>query len=192
MSSLVATHDFTACSPRYCRLFTDSAARGQKLSAMNTTTDSRRCAASALERRVAMARDARRVLAGKKLAVALHDVEPATFDRCARIRDWLDDLGVDRMTLVVVPARGATPELTRWLAVRADRGDEVAQLGAPRRAGLSRALVRRVVGAARSTLRLDVHPADLDRPRHVLALERVLRAARGRTAATLGELSNEP
>ena len=31
------------------------------------------------------------------LAVALHDVEPATFERCALIRDWLSDLGVDRV-----------------------------------------------------------------------------------------------
>ena len=29
------------------------------------------------------------------IAVALHDVEPATFERCALIRDWLADCGVD-------------------------------------------------------------------------------------------------
>jgi hypothetical protein len=25
------------------------------------------------------------------VAVAIHDIEPATFERCALIRDWLDD-----------------------------------------------------------------------------------------------------
>jgi predicted deacetylase len=30
---------------------------------------------------------------GGAIAVSLHDVEPATFERCALIRDWLDDLG---------------------------------------------------------------------------------------------------
>jgi len=30
------------------------------------------------------------------VAVAIHDVEPATFARTALIRDWLDDHGVDR------------------------------------------------------------------------------------------------
>jgi hypothetical protein len=29
-----------------------------------------------------------------RIAVALHDVEPATFERCALIRDWLADCGV--------------------------------------------------------------------------------------------------
>ena len=38
------------------------------------------------------------------LAVAVHDIEPATFERAALIRDWLDDLGVDRVTLLVIPA----------------------------------------------------------------------------------------
>jgi hypothetical protein len=41
----------------------------------------------------------------RTLAVALHDIEPATFERCALIRDWLDDHGVDRVTLVIY-ARG--------------------------------------------------------------------------------------
>ena len=38
------------------------------------------------------------------IAVALHDVEPATFERCALIRDWLSDHGVARATLLVIPA----------------------------------------------------------------------------------------
>ncbi|HEY7951766.1 MAG TPA: DUF2334 domain-containing protein [Solirubrobacteraceae bacterium] len=228
------------------------------------------------------------------IAVALHDVEPATFERCARIRDWLDDHGVDRVTLLVIPARDLhplgerSPEMTQWLTECRAHGDSIAQHGfqherlrqvdwtqrlrAPasghRRAaefvGLDGPETRRAVEAGwrvlklagvepdgfvapayaytralRSTLttegklsvrfrwwasllrlhvsfgghldmapalspsliragsllqgrnlRLDVHPADLDRPRHMLALERVLSRAGGRrTAITYDELA---
>jgi predicted deacetylase len=67
--------------------------------------------------------------------VALHDVEPATFERCALIRDWLDDHGVDRVTLLVIPARDLhpvgerSPEMTSWLAERRRAGDSIAQHG---------------------------------------------------------------
>lgn len=56
------------------------------------------------------------------IAVALHDVEPATFARCALIRDWLDDHGIERATLLVVPAPHLhpigerRPEMLAWLA----------------------------------------------------------------------------
>ena len=71
----------------------------------------------------------------RTLAVAIHDVEPATFERCALIRDWLDDLGVDRVTLLVIPAPqlhpfpARSPELANWLLDRVDAGDAVAQHG---------------------------------------------------------------
>ena len=230
------------------------------------------------------------------LSVTLHDVEPATFDRCARIRDWLDDLGVERVTLLVIPAADMhpvgdrAPGLTDWLRERARDGDEIAQHGfqhvqlrpasPPRQlvarlqgdraaefVGMSEPDTRRVVDAGRRilrlagldargfvapayaytpvlratlaerfawwagllglhsgarsqlspalglgtsgpvkrrtspvflraaarvagpALRLDLHPADLDHPRHVLALERVLRRARGRRTDTLSELA---
>ena len=60
------------------------------------------------------------------IAVAIHDVEPATFDRCALIRDWLADHGVDRVTLLVVPAARPAPVLPapprpRRLAARLPR-----------------------------------------------------------------------
>ena len=59
--------------------------------------------------------------------MALHDIEPATFERCALIRDWLDDHGVDRVTLLVIPARDLhplgerSPEMIRWLNERTAR-----------------------------------------------------------------------
>jgi hypothetical protein len=70
-----------------------------------------------------------------RIAVALHDIEPATFQRCALIRDWLDDHGVDRVTLLVIPARDLhpvgerCPEMARWLAERRSAGDAIAQHG---------------------------------------------------------------
>ncbi len=71
----------------------------------------------------------------RALAVALHDVEPATFERCALIRDWLSDHGVDRVTLLVIPARDLhplgerSPEMTSWLLERQLAGDSIAQHG---------------------------------------------------------------
>jgi len=73
--------------------------------------------------------------APKTIAVALHDVEPATFERCALIRDWLDDHGVARVTMLVIPARDLhplaerSPEMVRWLIERERRGDAIAQHG---------------------------------------------------------------
>ncbi len=71
----------------------------------------------------------------RQIAVALHDVEPATFERCALIRDWLSDHGVDRVTLLVIPARDLhpvgerSPEMTSWLLERQHAGDSIAQHG---------------------------------------------------------------
>jgi hypothetical protein len=71
----------------------------------------------------------------RTLAVALHDIEPATFERAALLRDWLDDLGVGRVTLLVIPARDLhplsdrRPEVAAWLLDRASRGDAIAQHG---------------------------------------------------------------
>jgi len=71
----------------------------------------------------------------RTIAVALHDVEPATFERCALIRDWLDDHGVERVTLLVIPAPDMhpffdrSPQLAAWLLDRRDAGDAIAQHG---------------------------------------------------------------
>jgi predicted deacetylase len=70
-----------------------------------------------------------------KIAVALHDVEPATFERSADLREWLGKRGVDRVTLLAIPARDLhpvgerSPELVDWLATRRRLGDSIAQHG---------------------------------------------------------------
>ena len=221
----------------------------------------------------------------RQIAVAIHDVEPATFERCALIRDWLDDHGVDRATLLVIPAPDLhpffqrRPDLAAWLLDCRDRGDAIAQHGfrhrglakrwrglGPRQvrrpdaefAGMDRAQTQASIAAGRRVLalagveprgfvapayaytpalrhelaagfdwwatllrfvgrdraalapavalrrsplavraaalasgrvlRLDLHPADFDRPAHVLALESVLRGARRRSAVTYDDL----
>ena len=70
-----------------------------------------------------------------EIAVTLHAIEPATFERCALIRDWLTDHGIARVTLLVVPATDLHPladrssELVDWLLERRDAGDAIAQCG---------------------------------------------------------------
>jgi uncharacterized protein len=90
----------------------------------------------------------------RTIAVAVHGIEPATFSRCALIRDWLDDHGVDRVTLLVIPARDLhpvgerSPEMVAWLGERGRRGDSIAQHGfhhpasRPAGPGLTRPLAR--------------------------------------------------
>jgi predicted deacetylase len=90
------------------------------------------------------------------IAVALHGIEPATFERCAVIRDWLDDHGVDRVTLLVIPARDLhpvgerSPEMVEWLCERRRAGDSIAQHGfqhvRPRTSGSARRLLARARG----------------------------------------------
>ncbi|HEY4428674.1 MAG TPA: DUF2334 domain-containing protein [Solirubrobacteraceae bacterium] len=101
----------------------------------------------------------RRPRAGSRprtIAVAVHGIEPATFERCALIRDWLDDHGVGRVTLLVIPARDLhpvgerSPEMVDWLAERRRRGDAIAQHGfqyqAPPRGISARQLMARAHG----------------------------------------------
>ena len=74
------------------------------------------------------------------LAVALHDVEPRSFARMREIRAWLEDRGIDRVTLLVIPAADLhpigtrAPELAAWLRGRVAAGDAVAQHGLVHRA----------------------------------------------------------
>jgi len=80
-------------------------------------------------------RDARSQKQRPTIAVALHGIEPATFERCAVIRDWLDDHGIDRVTLLVIPARDLhpvgerSPGMVEWLCERRRAGDSIAQHG---------------------------------------------------------------
>jgi uncharacterized protein len=90
------------------------------------------------------------------LLVALHDVEPATFARCTRIRSWLADRGVERATLLVIPAADLhpfddrQPDLAQWLQARGREGDAIAQHGFQHRqvarAPAPRQLLARVQG----------------------------------------------
>ena len=70
-----------------------------------------------------------------RIAVALHDVEPGTFEKCALIRDWLDDFGIAAATLLVIPAADGhpfyqrSPDLGAWLLERRAAGDAIAQHG---------------------------------------------------------------
>jgi predicted deacetylase len=219
------------------------------------------------------------------IAVSIHDVEPATFERCALIRDWLTDHGIDKATLLVIPAsdlhpfHDRSPELAGWLAERVDDGDCVAQHGFQHRrpgrpgvgefVGLDDNEARRAIDAghrvlhlagveargfvapafaytdalqrvlatrftwwasfsrlwsdhgqhsafvptltfgtssalkraaspllvraggllAGPLLRLDLHPADLDHPAHIGAVEAVLRSAQRRTPVTYDEVA---
>jgi predicted deacetylase len=92
----------------------------------------------------------------RTIAVALHGIEPATFERCAVIRDWLEDHGIDRVTLLVIPARDLhpfgerSPEMVEWLGERRRAGDSIAQHGfqhiRPHLAASPRALLARAPG----------------------------------------------
>ncbi len=44
----------------------------------------------------------------RTIAVAIHAIEPATFERSALIRDWLQDHGVDRAKFAFFPGRYET------------------------------------------------------------------------------------
>ena len=76
------------------------------------------------------------------IAVAIHDVEPRSYQRVLDIRAWLFEHGIDRVTLLVIPASelhpiGArAPALVEWLHQRAASGDAVAQHGLAHRAAL--------------------------------------------------------
>jgi predicted deacetylase len=118
------------------------------------------------------------------IAVALHDVEPATFERCALMRDWLDDHGVDRVTLLVIPApdlhpfQDRRPELAVWLEERAHCGDAIAQHGFQHRQLRRAAPARRLVARAQGGLDAEFLGLDGDETRRaVLAGRRVLRLA---------------
>jgi predicted deacetylase len=132
---------------------------------------------------------------GLRIAVALHDVEPATYERTALIRDWLADLGIDRATLLVAPGRDLlgrhSADLAVWLEERRRGGDAIVPDGVryERQPRGRRLRVRASRLRADGIVRLDLHPADFDRRRRVAAVERVLVAAAGRLPVTYDELA---
>lgn len=123
------------------------------------------------------------MVSGGRIEVVLHGVEPATFEKCALIRDWLADHGIDRLTLVVLPPGSGhdlhprAAALEAWLRERLQAGDAIVEHRC-----------RRTSRPARATLRLDLHPAAFERPQDVYAMERVLSGAHDRVAVTAEEL----
>jgi predicted deacetylase len=80
------------------------------------------------------------------------------------IRDWLDDHGVEKVTLLVIPARDLhplgerSPEVASWLADRRSRGDSIAQHGfqhGPPTRGLARRALSRWGASGAEFARLD-------------------------------------
>jgi len=115
------------------------------------------------------------------LAVTIHDVEPATWERCALLREWLADHGVEHATLLVIPAPDLhpfdrrSPAMRDWLADRLAAGDEVAQHGfrhEQTRAGapLRQALARWQGGRSTEFVGLDADETEraLDAGRRIL------------------------
>lgn len=119
-----------------------------------------------------------------KIAVSIHDVEPATYERCALMRDWLTDHGIDRVTLLVIPApdlhafSDRRPELVDWLDERRRAGDAIAQHGFQhrqlRRALLPRQFLARLQGGRSAEF---VGLDEDETRRAVLAGRRVLKLA---------------
>lgn len=74
------------------------------------------------------------------LAVTIHDVEPRSYARVTEVRAWLAERGVERVTLLVIPASelhpigSRAPSLVAWLHERTTGGDVVAQHGLAHRA----------------------------------------------------------
>ncbi len=70
-----------------------------------------------------------------QISVTIHDIRPQCFKRVALICDWLADQGIERTTLLVVPAPDLHPVnhlsdgLVEWLSEQRNAGACVAQLG---------------------------------------------------------------
>lgn len=128
---------------------------------------------------------ARRVATGRRL---LRDID-------------LDPLGFVAPAYAYTRAlRGILTQSHTWFAdiaaVRCRDGDVHARalcLGTSTRLkrALSPALVRAVARGAGKVMRIDVHPADFDHPRHIATLESLLDLAQGRTVVTYDDLSSQ-
>ena len=110
-------------------------------------------------------------------AIALHDVEPRTFARAVHIREWLTRRGVDRVTLLVIPAAGMHPlargsDLAAWLQDGVAAGDAIAQHGLTHRSRLSPGLPRRCVAHFQGGAAAEFPGLDDAATRHALTLGR--------------------
>jgi len=126
----------------------------------------------------------------RAIAVALHDVEPATYERCALIRDWLGDLGIDRMTLLVIPAPDLhpfthrRPEMVDWLDERVAAGDAIAQHGFQHRQtrpdpSWARQRVARLQSGGRGPVSAEFVGLDVDDARRALEAGRAVMTRAG-------------
>jgi hypothetical protein len=120
----------------------------------------------------------------QRLALALHDIEPSTFQRCIRIRDWLARRGVERMTLLVIPACDLhplgerSPQLAGWLLERRRAGDTIAQYGFQHSGARAQAATRLPLGRRRARNRAEFSRLDPEETRRAVdAGLRVLKLA---------------
>ncbi|GAC1326003.1 MAG: hypothetical protein NVSMB25_25030 [Thermoleophilaceae bacterium] len=120
----------------------------------------------------------------RRIAVAIHDVEPVTHERCVEMRSWLAERGVERVTLLVIPAADLhpfhyrRPGLLTWLRSRIDAGDEIAQHGLQHRQGRRAGLLRQRVAALQGAGSAEFAGLDAAGTRSaLLAGRRVLRDA---------------
>jgi predicted deacetylase len=118
-------------------------------------------------------------------AVALHDVAPATTERCMEIRQWLSDRGVERATLLVIPARDLhpfdvrSPDLCAWLRTRAWEGDAMAQHGFRHLRTRRAAVPRRWIASAQGGEAAEFPGLDLRSTRSAVRTGTELMAAAG-------------
>lgn len=120
----------------------------------------------------------------QRLALALHDIEPSTFQRCIRIRNWLARRGVERMTLLVIPACDLhplgerSPQLAGWLLERRRAGDAIAQYGFQHSGARAHAAMRLPLGRRRARNRAEFSRLDPEETRRAVdAGLRVLKLA---------------
>jgi len=73
-----------------------------------------------------------RLEGGTVLSVTIHDVAPATQERCERLIALVERIGPMPMTLLIVPRyhhQRSTPAFEHWIETRLRRGDELALHG---------------------------------------------------------------
>ena len=187
-------HPFPARSPELTNWLLDRVDAGDAVPSTGSSTGARR-------RRRALTRPVRQWQGGR--AAEFPGLDAKAHDRHV-------EAGLDVLTKAGLPPRGFvapgyayTGALRAHLAKRFDWWATLLALRGPRGThtpalclGTSSAFKRAASpafpaprrGAVGSVLRLDLHPADFDHTRHVVALEGVLDRARDRTAVTYDDL----